>query len=106
MTKQQAIDSAPQGTSGLVATPWSKREPYGVAANWAQASAQVYALGEDGWEPNGAQVATYGHSPTDALTAELASAIRAGGDEPDDDEVAALVADAQEFWAAPGMEER
>ena len=42
---QDAIEVAPEGTSGLVIEPWCPGEVYGVAADWSQASAPVYFLG-------------------------------------------------------------
>lgn len=64
---QQAINDAPEDTSGLVVVPWNPAEVYGVAANWSQASAQVYIYGDDEWITSGRQVADYQHSAIKAL---------------------------------------
>lgn len=102
MTKQSitsamraAIDSAPEGTSGLVIEPWSPAEVYGVAADWSQASATVYRYGRDSWEPTQWQVADSRHRARPALERELAEVLVAGGD--DEDDAADLVDDATEF---------
>ena len=94
---RQAITNAPAGTWGLIVAPWSPSEPYGVAADWGQASAPVYILDDDEWTPNGRQVADFRHDPADALRTELEAAIRASGDEPDDDEVSGWIDGAKEF---------
>ena len=92
---QDAIDSAPPGTSGLVVAPWSPSEVYGVAANWLQASAPVYTLGCDGWKQSEYQVADWRHWPIEALKAEITEALLQSGD--GDSEVSAIVADAVSF---------
>lgn len=94
-TMQAAIESAPVGTTGLVIEPWSIGETYGVAANWAQASAPVYFYGEGGWNSRQYQVADFRHRMIDALELELRQAIEAGGD--DGDEAADLIDDAVSF---------
>lgn len=87
--------TAPAGMYGLACEPWSKGEIYAVAANWAQASCPVLVYGEDGWthDAHGRQVADFSHRITDALEAIIREAIEYGGDDPDDEEVAAIVAD-------------
>lgn len=75
---------APAGTSGLAIEPWAKGEIYAVAANWAQASAPVWHYGPEGWEHSGRQVADYRHDPRPALVRELAEALEASDDDPDD----------------------
>lgn len=90
-----AIEAAPAGTCGLVVEPWAQGEVYGVAANWAQASAPVYFYGESGWESRQYQVADFRHSPREALECELAQALVASGD--DEDEAGYLLSDAVEF---------
>jgi hypothetical protein len=81
---QRAIDTAPAGTSGLVVEPWEPGDTYGVAAVWSQASASVYAYGDDGWTQTGRQVADYGHDPYAALAGWLVDTLRASGDNPDE----------------------
>ena len=92
--------TTPTGTYGLAVEPWSAGEIYGVAANWAQASAPVYTYGRNGWTPNGRQVADYRHEPAAALADEITAAIAASdgvpSDEVDADEVNAIVSDATE----------
>lgn len=94
MTTLQTI-TCPAGMTGLACEPWSKGEIYAVAANWAQASCPVRVWGYDGWEldPHGRQVADFCHRMTDALESQIREAIIAGGDEPDDEAVAAIVAE-------------
>lgn len=95
---QQAIDSAPAGTSGLVIEPWNAGETYGVAADWAQASAPVYFFGTalgDGWGTRQYQVADFRHRPSEALECELRTALIASGG--DEDEASGLIAGATEF---------
>ena len=96
-TMQDAIDSAPAGTRGYVCEPWTPGETYGVAANWAEASAPVYVYGPDGWgtDSHGRQVADFCHQPVAAMESELAEALVASGD--DEDEAADLATDAIEF---------
>lgn len=94
-TTNQAIETAPAGTSGLIAEPWSKGEIYGVAANWSQASAPVFFFGPNGWESRQYQVADFQHRAKDALELELRETLIAGGDDEDDAED--LVDDATEF---------
>lgn len=89
--------STPVGTYGLAVEPWTRGEIYAVAANWAEASSPVLTYGEDGWEYTGRQVADYRHSDLAALESIIREAIEAGGDEPDDDEVADILADAAEI---------
>ena len=94
-TMQRAIDDAPAGTSGLAIEPWTPGETYGVAANWAEAAAPVYFRGDAGWESRQYQVADFQHRPEQALDCELRQALIASGG--DEDEAAALLADATEF---------
>lgn len=90
-----AIEQAPNGASGLVIEPWTPGEIYGVAADWAQASASVYFYGPDRWEPRQYQVADFRHRPMEALECELRQALIASGD--DEDEASDLLSDAVEF---------
>lgn len=94
-TMRAAIDSAPVGTTGLVIEPWSIGETYGVAANWAQASAPVYFFGSGGWNSRQYQVADFRHRKTDALELELMETLRASGD--DETGAAELLDDAVAF---------
>ncbi len=94
-TISQAIESAPEGTSGLVVEPWSKGEIYAVAANWGNASSPVWNYGEDGWQQSGRQVADFRHEPRAALIAELEETLVASGDDPADTED--IIGDATEF---------
>jgi hypothetical protein len=94
-TMRAASNSAPAGTTGLIVEPWSIGETYGVAARWPEASAPVYAYGDDGWTQTGRQVADYRHDPAAALADCLADAMRASGD--DDGEAAELAGEAMEF---------
>lgn len=95
--------NAPAGMTGLSVEPWSKGEVYAVAANWAQAGSPVlsYSGKADGWglDAHGRQVADFRHSPRAALESVIREAIEAGGDEPDDDEVEAILDDAAEIDA-------
>lgn len=94
--------TTPAGTTGLVCEPWTPGEIYGVAANWAQASAPIFVYGRNGWDthPAGLQVADYRHRKTAALEAVITDAIAVSegipSDEVDSDEVDAIVADAVE----------
>lgn len=94
---QHAIDTAPDGCTGMVCEPWTPGEVYGVAADWAQASCQVLVYGEDGWtgDEHGRQVADFRHNNRDALVAILAEALRMSGD--DEDEAEDLADQATEF---------
>ncbi len=98
MTQNMKI-SAPVGMSGLAVEPWAKGEIYAVAANWAQAGSPVLSYGGGGWdlESHGRQVADFRHSARAALESVIRAAIKAGGDEPDDDEVEAILDDAEEL---------
>ncbi|NBR63121.1 MAG: hypothetical protein EBT77_02215 [Verrucomicrobia bacterium] len=66
-----------------------------VAADWPQASAPVYAYGDDGWTQTGRQVADYGHDPAAALAGWLVDALLASGDQPQEAE--RIAAEATEF---------
>jgi hypothetical protein len=93
---QDAIDTAPTGTSGLVVAPWDASEVYGVAADWSQASAPVYTYTRGEWSrDNGYQVADWQHKPSEALEAEIIEALIQSGD--GDSEAASMVADATAF---------
>jgi hypothetical protein len=94
-TMQIAIHAAPAGTSGLVIEPWEPGDTYGVAADWSQASAEVYAYGDDGWTPTGRQVADYRHDPSAALAGWLVDTLRASGDNPG--EAVSIAREATEF---------
>ena len=95
---RDAVDSAPEGTSGLVIAPWSQREVHGVAADWSQASSPVYFFGADGWESEQYQVANFSHRPFDALEYDLCrSLIDSGADEGD---AQTLMVRAEKFEAA------
>ena len=76
-----AITTAPAGTSGVICAPWSQSEIYGVAADWSNAAAPVYAYGttEDGWAQTGSQVADFRHHPVEAMIDVLKRSIRMGG---------------------------
>ena len=88
--------AAPAGMSGLVVEPWSEGEVYGVAADWGEAACTVLVYGEDGWVGSGRQVADFRHSEVAALKSEIREAIIAGGDQPDNEEVADIIAGAEE----------
>lgn len=90
-----AIESAPEGTGGLVIEPWSAGEIYGVAADWAQAASPVYFYSCSGWEQRQYQVADFRHKKREALDCELRQAIIAGGG--DEDDAADVLDDATEF---------
>lgn len=77
---QAAIDAAPAGTSGLVVAPWDESEVYGVAANWAQASAPIYHYGRNGWQTEQFQAADFRHRAEAALLAEITQALMDSGD--------------------------
>ena len=91
----------PQGTYGLAVEPWSRGEIYAVAANWAQASATIYAYGKRGWHLTGRQVADYRHSPEAALRAEVIEAIASSeaipSEDVDDDEVDHIIRNASKI---------
>lgn len=91
--------TAPAGKYGLAVEPWSKGEIYAVAADWAQASDSIMVYGEDGWtwDEHGRQVADFRHNDRAALEAIIREAIEMGGDEPEDAEVEAILADAVEI---------
>jgi len=90
---QDAIDTAPTGTSGLVVAPWDASEVYGVAADWSQASERVYTYARGEWSrDNGYQVADWQHKPSEALEAEIKAQSGDG-----DSEAASIVADATAF---------
>lgn len=93
--------TAPTGMYGLAVEPWTKGEIYAVAADWAQASAPVVVYGEDGWthDEHGRQVADFRHNARAALESVIREAIEMGGDEPDDDEVDAIMDDAVDIGA-------
>lgn len=62
-------------------------DTYGVRADWAQASDQVFSLGEDGWHGTQYQVASFQHSPEEALRRILETTAKMSGGEIDDDEI-------------------
>lgn len=90
---------APAGMSGIACEPWTPGEVYAVAADWAQASSPVLVYGDNGWthDEHGRQVADFRHNVRDALESVMREAIKMGGDEPDDNEVAAILDDATEI---------
>lgn len=94
--------SAPAGKSGLAVEPWAPGEIYAVAANWSQASDPVMVYGSSGWtsDEHGRQVADFRHSDRAALESVIREAIETGGDEPSDDEVDAILADATDLRSA------
>lgn len=94
--------AAPASMTGLYVEPWSQGEIYAVAADWAQASSPVMVYGEDGWinDECGRQVADFRHSDRAALEAVIRSAIEASGDEPDADEVEAILSAATDCVSA------
>lgn len=93
---QHAIDSAPEGTTGLVVAPWDPDEVYGVAADWSQAYARVYTYSRGEWSmDSGYQVADWSHKPSEALEAEIVESLVASGD--GDSEAKAIVASAVKF---------
>lgn len=98
MAKKITI-AAPAGMRGIAVTPWSKNEVYAVAADWSQAGSPVLVYGDNGWthEWHGRQVADFRHSPQAALESVIREVIEMNGDEPDDDEVAGIVADADDL---------
>lgn len=96
-TMQKAAATAPANTTGLVIEPWGRGETYGVAADWAQASACVYAYGDREWIGTGRQVADYRHDPRAALVDVLAESLRMSGDDEADAET--LADDAKSFWS-------
>ncbi len=61
---------------------------YRLRADWTQASSQIERDTEDGWEPTGWQVADFSHDSAEAMRQELRDAVRAGGDDPDESEIA------------------
>jgi hypothetical protein len=93
--------AAPAGTRGIMVEPWCPGEIYAVAANWSQASSPVMVYGSSGWhiDRHGRQVADFRHSDRAALESVIREAIAAGGDDPDDDEVDAILDDAQDLQA-------
>ena len=92
---QDAIDTAPHGTTGLVVAPWDKAEVYGVAADWPQASGPVWEYARGKWSRGQYQVADWRHLPAEALEAEIIESLVASGD--GDSDAAAIVADATQF---------
>lgn len=89
--------TTPDGLRGIAVEPWGAGEIYAVAANWAQASGQVYHWGGeacDGWVPTQWQVADFCHDDRAALRSMIVEAIEMGGDEVDDDEVDGIIDDA------------
>jgi hypothetical protein len=98
--------TCPTGMRGLAVEPWSKGEVYAVTADWAQASSPVLSYGQHGWdlEPHGRQVADFRHSPRAALESQIREAIAAGGDEPDDDDVEAILDDAEAIGDTDGSD--
>lgn len=93
---QDAIDSAPDGTTGLVVAPWDESEVYGVAANWSQASAPVYTYTRGQWGRDGGyQVADWRHLPAEALEAEIIESLTQSGD--GDSEAKSITAQATSF---------
>ena len=61
---------------------------YTIRADWTQASSQIERDTGDGWEPTGRQVADFAHDSAEAMRQELRDAVRAGGDDPDDPDIA------------------
>ena len=89
--------AAPAGMTGIGVDPWG--EVFAVAANWAEASSPVMVYGKKGWDldGHGRQVADFRHSDQAALESVLREVILDGGDEPDDDQIAAILDDAVEL---------
>lgn len=73
----------------LKTTAWG--QTWGVRANFAEASACVEVLSEDGWRPTLDQVADFRHRPLEALRAHLVQIVRDSGDDPDDPTCAAEI---------------
>ena len=98
-TKSASEIAAPQGMTGIACEPWTPGEIYAVAADWGQASCPVMVWGDGEWTQDecGRQVADFRHSPQSALRDLIYRSIRAGGDDPDKDEVAGIVEDALEI---------
>lgn len=94
-----AIETAPEGTTGLVCEPWTPGEVYGVAADWAQASATIFFYGEDGWSSLGRQVADFRHDDRAALASVLAESLRMSGEDEEEaeEEAESLADDATAF---------
>ena len=67
---------------------------YRLRADWTQASSQIERDTEDGWAPTGWQVADFSHDDLMAMRQELRDAVRAGGDDPDDPDIAEDIAEA------------
>ena len=91
--------AAPAGMTGLAVEPWAKGEVYAVAANWAQASCPIRVYGCNGWDydDHGRQVANFRHSPEAALRAIIESAIEAGGETPQEEDIDDILDDAEEL---------
>lgn len=98
MTKT-AWPTCPAGKYGLAVAPWSANEIYAVCANWVMEEDEVLTLGRHGWtqERAGRCVAQFRGDKEEALADVIRDAILAGGDIPDEDEVAAIVASAVEI---------
>lgn len=62
-------------------------DSYQVRANWSEASSPIERDTEDGWEATGYQVAD-ADDDVGAMRRELRAAVRAGGDDPDECEIA------------------
>lgn len=88
--------TTPSGTTGMAVAPWSDKEIYAVAANWAEAASPILVYGEGGWSHDdcGRQVADFRHNSRAALAEILREAIEAGGDDPDDEEIEEMIGDA------------
>ena len=107
-TKSASEIAAPQGMTGIACEPWTPGEIYAVAADWGQASCPVMVWGDGEWTQDecGRQVADFRHSPQSALRDLIYRSIRAGGDDPDKDEVAGIVEDALEIRSPTAAEFR
>ncbi len=89
-----AIESRPDGTSGLVTEPWAAGEIYGVAADWTDGASPVWCYGASDWVDNGKRVADFAHEPRSAMLCELEDSLLSSGDDPDAED---LLNDAVEF---------
>jgi hypothetical protein len=68
-------------------------DSFEIRANWAEASSQIERHTEDGWEATGYQVAD-ADDDVAAMRHELRAAVRAGGDDPDERDIAGDIEEA------------
>lgn len=98
--------STTQNATIYSATIWGGT--YRIRANFSDAASQIEQEGEPGeWSPWDRQVADFSHDSDEAMREYLREMAQASGDDPEDDDIAAEIADAVADmleWSEPEAE--